>query len=48
MGGVRHAVEMSEPERERLGREARRLALESFTWDKNVEAVVARLRAGAA
>ena len=48
MGGIRHAVEMAEPERERLGREARRLALESFTWDKNVEAVLARLRAGAA
>jgi glycosyltransferase involved in cell wall biosynthesis len=46
MQGIRRTVEMPASEREALGREARRLALESFTWDKNVESVLARLRAG--
>jgi glycosyltransferase involved in cell wall biosynthesis len=44
--GIRRAVELPPADREALGLEARRLALESFTWDKNVEAVLARLRAG--
>ena len=42
------AVEMPEPEREAMGREARRLVLESFTWDRNVAAVLDRLRARSA
>lgn len=42
--GIRRAVEMPVPEREALGTTARRLALESFTWDKNVAAVIARAR----
>jgi glycosyltransferase involved in cell wall biosynthesis len=42
--GIRRAVEMPVPEREALGNTARRLALDSFTWDKNVAAVVARAR----
>ena len=46
VAGIRQAVEMPGAERAALGAEARRLALESFTWDKNVEAVLARLRAG--
>jgi len=46
LAGIRRAVELSPADREALGREARRLALESFTWDKNVEAVLARLRSG--
>jgi glycosyltransferase involved in cell wall biosynthesis len=45
--GLRRVVEMPASEREALGREARRLALESFTWDKNVAAVLAFLRSGA-
>jgi glycosyltransferase involved in cell wall biosynthesis len=44
---IRRAVEMPQPERQGLGREARRLVLESFTWDRNVAAVLDRLRAGA-
>jgi glycosyltransferase involved in cell wall biosynthesis len=47
VAGIREAVEMPEPEREAMGREARRLVLESFTWDRNVAAVLDRLRAGA-
>jgi glycosyltransferase involved in cell wall biosynthesis len=47
VSGIRRAVEMPGPEREALGREARRLVLESFTWDRNVAAVLERLRAGA-
>jgi len=43
--GIREAVELPRPEREALGREARRLVLESFTWDMNVAAVLERLRA---
>ncbi|HXB57605.1 MAG TPA: glycosyltransferase [Vicinamibacteria bacterium] len=42
--GIRRAVEMPIPEREALGATARRLALASFTWDKNVAAVLARTR----
>jgi glycosyltransferase involved in cell wall biosynthesis len=42
--GIRRAVEMPVPEREALGTTARRLALDSFTWDKNVAAVIARAR----
>jgi glycosyltransferase involved in cell wall biosynthesis len=40
--GIRRAVEMPRPERETLGGTARRLAVKSFTWDKNVAAVLAR------
>ncbi|HWW92002.1 MAG TPA: glycosyltransferase [Vicinamibacteria bacterium] len=40
--GIRRAVEMPVPEREAFGNTARRLALDSFTWDKNVAAVIAR------
>jgi glycosyltransferase involved in cell wall biosynthesis len=47
VSGIRRAVEMPGPEREALGREARRLVLESFTWDRNVAAVLDHLRAGA-
>jgi glycosyltransferase involved in cell wall biosynthesis len=47
VAGIREAVEMPESEREAMGREARRLVLESFTWDRNVSAVLDRLRAGA-
>jgi glycosyltransferase involved in cell wall biosynthesis len=43
--GIRQAADMSETERDALGREARRLVLQSFTWDKNVAAVLDRLRA---
>ena len=43
--GIRRAVELPRADREALGLEARRLALESFTWDKNVEAVLTQLRA---
>jgi glycosyltransferase involved in cell wall biosynthesis len=46
--GIRQAVELPRPEREALGREARRLVLRSFTWDMNVAAVLERLRAGSA
>ena len=40
------AVELSRHEAEGLGGEARRLVLESFTWDRNVAAVLERLRGG--
>jgi glycosyltransferase involved in cell wall biosynthesis len=46
--GIRQAVELQKAERDALGREARRLALESFTWDKNVAAVLERLQRGGA
>jgi glycosyltransferase involved in cell wall biosynthesis len=46
VAGIRRAVELPAAERQRLGTEARRLVLESFTWDRNVAAVLARLRAG--
>jgi glycosyltransferase involved in cell wall biosynthesis len=42
--GIRQAVELRGPERDALGREARRLVLESFTWDMNVAAMLERLR----
>jgi len=38
---------MPEKERAALGGQARRLVLDSFTWDRNVAAVLDRLRAGA-
>jgi len=41
--GIRRAVEMPSGEREALGAEARRLVTESFTWDRNVAAVLDRL-----
>jgi glycosyltransferase involved in cell wall biosynthesis len=46
VAAIRQAVEMPETERATLGREARRLVLDSFTWDRNVAAVLDRLRAG--
>ena len=46
VAGIRRAVEMPPAEREAMGAEARRLAIESFTWDRNVAAVLERLRAG--
>jgi glycosyltransferase involved in cell wall biosynthesis len=46
VAAIRQAVEMPEAERGALGREARRLVLDSFTWDGNVAAVLDRLRAG--
>ena len=46
LAGIRRAVELSSAEREALGTTARRLVTESFTWDRNVAAVLARLRAG--
>jgi glycosyltransferase involved in cell wall biosynthesis len=48
VAGIRRAVAMPHEEREALGREARRLVTESFTWDRNVAAVLERLRAIAA
>jgi glycosyltransferase involved in cell wall biosynthesis len=45
VAGIRRAVEMPSNEREALGAEARRLVTESFTWDRNVAAVLERLRA---
>ena len=42
--GIRQAVEFPRPERGALGREARRLVLQSFTWDMNVAAMLERLR----
>jgi glycosyltransferase involved in cell wall biosynthesis len=45
VAGIRHAAEMSDAERAALGSEARRLVLASFTWDRNVAAVLERLRA---
>ena len=45
IAGIRQAVELTGAEREALGAEARRLATDSFTWDRNVAAVLERLRA---
>jgi glycosyltransferase involved in cell wall biosynthesis len=45
VAGIKRAVEMPAAEREAMGAEARRLVLESFTWDRNVAAVLERLRA---
>jgi glycosyltransferase involved in cell wall biosynthesis len=47
VSGIRRAVELGREEREALGAEARRLVTESFTWDRNVAAVLERLRGGA-
>ena len=44
VAGIRHAVEMTPAERDGMGAEARRLVVESFTWDRNVAAVLERLR----
>jgi glycosyltransferase involved in cell wall biosynthesis len=46
VAGIRTALELGSAEAELLGGEARRIVLESFTWDRNVAAVLARLRAG--
>jgi glycosyltransferase involved in cell wall biosynthesis len=46
VAAIRRAVEMPEAERAALGHEARRLVLDSFTWDRNVAAVLDRLRSG--
>jgi len=48
VAGIRQAVEMPSAERDAVSAEARRRALESFTWDRNVATVVERIRAGAA
>jgi glycosyltransferase involved in cell wall biosynthesis len=48
VAAIRQAIEMPEVERAALGQEARRLVLESFTWDRNVAAVLEHLRAGSA
>jgi glycosyltransferase involved in cell wall biosynthesis len=48
VAGIRRAVGMPHEERDALGREARRLVVESFTWDRNVAAVLDRLRTLAA
>jgi glycosyltransferase involved in cell wall biosynthesis len=48
VSGIRQAVELSPSEREAMGEEARRLVVTSFTWDRNVAAVLERLRAVAA
>jgi glycosyltransferase involved in cell wall biosynthesis len=45
VAGIRQAVELPKGEREALGSGARRLVTESFTWDRNVAAVLERLRA---
>jgi glycosyltransferase involved in cell wall biosynthesis len=42
--GIQQAVKLPKSDRDALGGEARRLALQSFTWDKNVAAVLERLR----
>jgi glycosyltransferase involved in cell wall biosynthesis len=42
--GLREAVELTPADREALGAEARRLVVQSFTWDRNVAAVLSRLR----
>ena len=44
VAGIRQAVELTGAEREAMGAEARRLVTESFTWDRNVAAVLERLR----
>ncbi|HVQ26425.1 MAG TPA: glycosyltransferase, partial [Planctomycetota bacterium] len=46
VAGIRQAAALSDAERAALGAEARRLVLESFTWDRNVAAVLERLQAG--
>jgi glycosyltransferase involved in cell wall biosynthesis len=46
VAGIRQAAELPDAERAALGAEARRLVLESFTWDRNVAAVLERLQAG--
>jgi glycosyltransferase involved in cell wall biosynthesis len=48
VAGIRQAVEMPREAREALGAEARRLVVQSFTWDRNVAAVLERLRGGGA
>jgi len=48
VAGIRQAAELSVAERDALGAAARRLVAESFTWDRNVAAVLGRLRAIAA
>ncbi len=48
VAGLRKAVEMPPAERDALGAEARRLVTQSFTWDRNVAAVLDRLRRTAA
>jgi glycosyltransferase involved in cell wall biosynthesis len=45
VAGIQQAVELPAAERDALGSEARRLVTESFTWDRNVAAVLERLRA---
>jgi len=47
VAGIRQAVEMPLVDRQALGVEARRLVVESFTWGRNVAAVLERLRGGA-
>jgi glycosyltransferase involved in cell wall biosynthesis len=44
VAGLRQVVDMPTAAREALGAEARRLVVESFTWDRNVAAVLAGLR----
>jgi hypothetical protein len=44
VAGIRRALLMPSTEREAMGALARRLPLESFTWDRNVAAVLERLR----
>jgi glycosyltransferase involved in cell wall biosynthesis len=46
--GIRDAVELPRAKRGAMGREGRRLVLESFTWDMNVAAMLDRLGAGRA
>jgi glycosyltransferase involved in cell wall biosynthesis len=46
--GIRQAVDLPGPQADALGREARRLVLQSFTWDRNVAAMLDRLRAESA
>jgi glycosyltransferase involved in cell wall biosynthesis len=41
--GIRRAAALAEPERREMGARARRLVLSSYTWDRNVLAVVERL-----
>jgi len=44
VSALREVLELTEPERAALGAQARGLVLAAFTWDKNVRAVLARLR----
>jgi glycosyltransferase involved in cell wall biosynthesis len=46
LAGIRRAVETPRAAREAMAATARRLALDSFTWDKNVAAVLERARTG--